>query len=797
MGTTTSSIELTADRYASAHPHSERAGVDAVAWDDTQVQQESTQLSAIRGHAETVMRIEGMHCAACALSIEKALTALRGVQSARVSAACGTARVTWQPVLISLSRIAQTVVDAGYAPYPMTHARSQSERVKQQRLELWRLFVAGLCMMQVMMYSVPMYVAAAGEITADISNLLRWAQWMLMLPVLLFSAAPFFKQAWVDVSHRRVGMDVPVALGIVITFVVSSIATFNPVGVVGHEVYFDSLTMFVFFLLCGRYIEARARSKTAGALEALMQRMPRSVERFMGDWRLDKTRKVPQSQLIAGDVVRIASGQAFVGDGEVLQGQAQVDEALLTGESRAQLRGIGDAVLAGSVNKAQAVIVRLTRLGEMTRYAQIVQLMQRAATDKPAIARLADRIAGPFVVLVVVAALAAGVVWWWIEPARAALIAATVLIVTCPCALSLATPAAMLAAAGNLANRGVLVQRLQAFETLAQVDLIVFDKTGTLTQDHLNMRSVVSLGFITPDELKRVMARARAMAKQSMHPVARAVSHIHSQGNDASIGRITDVYEEPGKGIRALFDDDAQEWRLGSYEFTGAGTFSDDALSCFVSRGGVPIIRVCLDEAVRSDAAQAVKALRSTGATLALLSGDRELAVQRVARELSITNVHASNSPEEKLQYISEQQQQGHIVAMVGDGINDAPVLAKANVSFALGDAADITRAQADFVVLSGRVSDVAYAQALARRTLRIVKQNLAWAAAYNTICIPLALMGLMPAWLAGLGMASSSLLVVGNALRLTYQSERMPLNARNARNATASNLPVAATAMN
>lgn len=788
MGITTSSLELTADRYANAH--SEHVGVDAVAWDDTHVQQQSTQLSAIRGHAETVMRIEGMHCAACALSIEKELTALLGVQSARVSAASGTARVIWQPVLVPLSRIAQTVVNAGYTPYPMAHARSQSERVKQQRLELWRLFVAGFCMMQVMMYSVPMYLAAAGEITVDISNLLRWAQWMLTLPVLLFSAAPFFKQAWADVSHRRVGMDVPVALGIVITFVVSSIATFNPLGVLGHEVYFDSLTMFVFFLLCGRYIEARARSKTAGALEALMQRMPRSVERFMGDWRLEQTRKVPQSQLIAGDVVRIASGQAFVGDGEVLQGQAQVDEALLTGESRAQLRGIGDAVLAGSVNKGQAVIVRLTRLGEMTRYAQIVQLMQRAATDKPAIARLADRIAGPFVVLVVLAALAAGIVWWWIDPTRAALIAATVLIVTCPCALSLATPAAMLAAAGNLANKGVLVQRLQAFETLARVDLVVFDKTGTLTQDQLNVRSVASLNFMTPEELEKAMARARAMAKQSLHPVARALAH-HALQNDVSIGRITDLYEEPGKGIRALFDDDAQEWRLGSYEFTGAASPSDDALSCFVSRGGVPIVRVWLDEAVRCDAAQAVKALRSAGAALALLSGDRELAVQRVARELNITNVHASSSPEEKLQYLSGQQQQGHIVAMVGDGINDAPVLAKANVSFALGDAADIARAQADFVVLSGRVSDVAYAQALARRTLRIVKQNLAWAAAYNTLCIPLALMGLMPAWLAGLGMASSSLLVVGNALRLTHQSERAP------RNATAPTLPVVATAMN
>ncbi len=740
--------------------------VDAVAWDEAVATSENGESST------SLLRVEGMHCAACAQSLEAALMAVPGVMSATVSAATSLARIEWPPAVhVRLSSLAQAVVDAGYTPYPVSQAKTLDEYRVQQRRELWRLFVAGFCMMQVMMYAIPVYQAASGEITPDISSLLRWASWVLTLPVMLFSASAFFKQAWADIRHGRAGMDVPVALGIAITFAVSSAATFNPAGVWGSEVYFDSITMFVFFLLCGRYIEARARNKTAGALDALMQRMPRSVERFVGDWTKGQTERAAQTHLRIGDVVRVVSGQAVPGDGELLQGEGLLDEALLTGESKPLRRITGQAVLAGSVNQGQVFVMRLTRLGEHTRYAQIVQLMQRAATDKPAMAKLADRIAGPFVIAVLIAALAAGVVWWWIEPSRALLIAATVLIVTCPCALSLATPAAMLAAAGNLAKRGVLVQRLQAFETLAQVDHVVFDKTGTLTQDQLHIRSADAMNGISSTQTQRAVTHAVVMAAQSLHPVSRAIARFESHEPLTNAAKICELNEIPGQGISAMFEGDDQEWRLGSASFTGAATLSgegDESASCYVACGGSALVRFGYDELIREDAANALNRLRAGGVNLSLLSGDATAAVTRVAHQLQLSDAKSACTPEEKLQFISEAQARGQIVAMVGDGINDAPVLAKADVSFALGDAADIARAQADFVVLSGRVSDVAYAQVLARRTLRIVKQNLAWAAVYNATCIPLALMGVLPAWLAGLGMACSSLLVVGNALRLT-----------------------------
>lgn len=749
-----------------------------MAWDDVSVR-DSTAMFANDEQCQSLLRVEGMHCAACALTVERSVMKVPGVKQVNVSAASGTARVQWQPGVAKLSAIAQAVNDAGYTPYPMMQARAQDEHKKAERQELWRLFVAGFCMMQVMMYALPIYQATPGDMTQDINGLMRWASWVLSLPVLFFSASPFFRQAWSDIKQLRAGMDVPVALGILITFFVSTLATFNPQGVMGQEVYFDSLTMFVFFLLCGRYIEARARRRTAGALQALMQRMPHSVVRFKNanQWQQhNETEAVPQAQLRMGDVLRIVAGQALPADGELLSVAARLDEALLTGESKPQFRTLGERLLAGSLNKGEPLVMRVTALAEQTRYSQIVQLMQRASTDKPRIARLADRLAGPFVMAVLLAAAFAAIAWWFIEPSRAALVAATVLIVTCPCALSLATPAAMLAAAGNLARRGVLVQSLQALETLAQVDQIVFDKTGTLTHDALRVDAIEVLQVISEAELQGLMQRALVIAQQSSHPVSRAIAaHLSQLDIDAKRAlpslKLHQAQELAGQGMQAQFEeDDARSiWRLGSASYTQyQPQASETAVLCILARDDIPLLKFSLQEAVRADAFNALQQLSAQRVAVSLLSGDRGKAVEAIASRLGISHAKAGCTPEQKLEVISQAQMQGHMVAMVGDGINDAPVLAKANVAFTLGDAADIARAKSDFVVLNGRVSEVVHAHRLALRTMHIVKQNLAWAALYNAICIPLALLGFLPAWLAGLGMACSSLLVVGNALRLT-----------------------------
>ena len=335
---------------------------------------------------------------------------------------------------------------------------------------LWRWLVAGFCMMQVMMYAAPTYFTQPGDISPDIERLLRWASWVLSLPVVLFSCKPFFSNAWRDLLQRSISMDLPVAIGIVVTFAVSTAASFEPQGWWGREVYFDSLTMFVFFLLTGRWLEQRLRTRTAGALGALMQRLPASVERLLPSGAFERA---AVRSLQSGDVVRVLPGEAFPADGTVQAGATFADEALLTGESRPVARDVGESVMAGSFNVGNPTIVRIERLGLNTRYAQIVALMARATLDKPRLAVLADRVAKPFLIFVLLAALGSVAYWWRTDPALALMAAVAVLVVTCPCALSLATPTAMLTTAGMLARHGVLVRRLQAIEYLADVDTVV------------------------------------------------------------------------------------------------------------------------------------------------------------------------------------------------------------------------------------------------------------------------------------------------------------------------------------
>lgn len=707
---------------------------------------------------ESVLVVQGMFCAACADAVEAALDGVPGVDAAQVNAASRRLRVRWNPAHTTLSALARRVGDHGYRLLPLQQALSLDERWRESRLALWRLFVAGFCMMQVMMFAWPAYVADPGDIPPDIDQLLRWASWVLSVPVVFFASGPFFAQAWADLRRRRIGMDTPVALGIAVTFLASSAATFDPSGPWGHEVWFDSLTMFVAFLLGGRYLEARLRERTAGALDALMNRLPAAVVRELADGR---TETISARRLRVGDVVRVAAGEAFPGDGVLLDQGATVDEALLTGESRACTRSRGEGVIAGSLNLGGVVRVRADRLGADTRFAQIVRLMEQAATDKPRLAVLADRIAAPFLVLVMLAAFAAGWAWWQVDPSRALAIAVAVLIVTCPCALSLATPAAMLASAGALARRGVLVRRLQAFEAMAGVNAVVFDKTGTLTQDRLELAGV---RLRSGAERDAVLAQAAALARDSLHPVARAIAAAATA--DPTV-RWHSLQERAGQGVEAR-DAQGRCWRLGSALFAGAMPEHDaDGPRSYLADEQGWLATFEFREAVREDARDAVNRLRAQGIRTWVLSGDRASAARRVAQAVGVDEVIAEASPEHKLTQLQALQARGWRVAMVGDGLNDGPVLAWAEASFAIGRAAPLAQARSDVVVQSGRLLDVVDTIERARLTLRVVRQNLAWAAAYNAVCVPLALIGWMPPWLAGLGMALSSLLVIANAWRL------------------------------
>ncbi len=726
-------------------------------------------LPADVGLWESQAVVSGMHCAACSLKVERALLATKGVVAARVSAASGRASVTWSAVLTRPSQWMRTSVALGYPLHPACDAFVGINGRQAARLMLWRWLVAGFCMMQVMMYATPAYFAAAGEISPDIIQLLRWASWVLSLPVILFSCRPFFEHAYRDLKQRRISMDLPVALGIVITFMVSTAATFEPQGWWGQEVYFDSLTMFVFFLLTGRWLEQRMSERTAGALGHLMQRMPDSVDRLLATGQFER---VALRRLEVGDVVRVLPGEAFPADGTIVWGHTFADEALLTGESRPVPRALDAQVIAGSFNLSSVVQVRIGQVGKATRYAQIVALMEQASVDKPRLAVLADRVARPFLLFVLLGATGAAALWWSTDPARALMAAVAVLVVTCPCALSLATPTAMLTSAGWLARQGVLVRRMQAIESLADIDTVVFDKTGTLTQAQMGLCAVRTREGISQ---ARALELACALAQHSLHPASRALVAAQETNPLAGVA-LTDVTELTGQGMEGRFAESTipgcmSPLRLGSAAFCNVAASPGDSMQVVLADASGWLATFDMDEVIRPDAQAAVAALQAKGLNVQILSGDRALAVQRVASRLGIAQMLADCTPQTKLTHLQALQQQGRKVMMVGDGLNDGPVLALAHVSVALGNAVPLAQAQSDLVIPGGQLHMLPAMLHQSHRTMGIVRQNLWWAAIYNAVCVPLALAGWLPAWLAGLGMATSSLLVIANAARLATAS--------------------------
>ena len=739
---------------------------DVEEWDSfSQVfgtQTRSTGASKLQS-VRSFMAVRGMHCAACALTLESALRRVQGVLDVQVSAASASASITWSPAITKPSVWMNAGHLSGYEMLPAQNALSFSHDRQESRLALWRWLVAGFCMMQVMMYAAPAYFTQPGDIAPDIEKLLRWASWVLSLPVLLFSCKPFFSNAWRDLMQRSISMDLPVAIGIVVTFAVSTAASFEPQGWWGREVYFDSLTMFVFFLLTGKWLEQRLRMRTAGALGALMQRLPASVQRQLSCGEFER---VAVRRLRPGDVVRVLPGEAFPADGAVLEAGTLADEALLTGESRPVPRGIGETVLAGSYNVGNAALIRIDKLGLETRYAQIVALMKQASTDKPRLAVLADKVAKPFLVFVLLAALGAAAFWWQTDPAMALMAAVAVLVVTCPCALSLATPTAMLTTAGLLARHGVLVRRLQAIESLGDIDTVVFDKTGTLTDAALQLKTVQTRSGVSSSQ---ALLWAASLAGHSLHPVSRAL--VTSAG-DFSALELANVKEVAGQGLEGTL----KESRAGVAGILRLGSGSFCAVDAAITREGRAYLCDGLgwlatfefEEVLRSDAAATVIALQARGLAVYLLSGDRQAAAVQVAEQLGIKNVKGDCTPETKLALTKALQAEGHKVLMVGDGLNDGPTLAAAHVSVAVGAAVPLAQAQSDFVIPGAQLTMLPVMLGQAKSTLSIVKQNLAWAAIYNVTCVPLALAGFLPAWLAGLGMALSSLLVMTNAARLS-----------------------------
>ncbi|MDP1734243.1 MAG: heavy metal translocating P-type ATPase [Sulfuritalea sp.] len=714
---------------------------------------------------EAALILEGITCAACVWLNESHVRRQPGVTSIDINYTTRRARVRWDERVTKLSAILEAIAAIGYRAHPYDVGRSEELAQKERKAALWRLFVAGFGMMQVMMYAIPVYLAD-GDMTPDIEQLMRWASLILTLPVMLYSAAPFFVSAWRDLKLHRVGMDVPVALGVGAAFAASVWATLIAAG----EVYFDSVTMFVFFLLSGRYLEMMARQKAARSVETLARAIPAFATRLAAWPGSMDGERVAVAQLRAGDAVQIRPGETVPADGLVLDGMSAADESLLTGESRPVPKVAGDALIGGSVNTASPLVMRVERVGEATRVAAIQRLMERAAAEKPRLVEMADRVAGRFIVALLVLAVATALAWWWIDASRALWIFVAVLVVSCPCALSLATPAALTVATGALAARGVLVTRGHAIEALARADRFIFDKTGTLTLGRMALVEVIPIR----DDAARALALAAALERGSEHPIARALA-AGAAGANAAIG-VDGLRAITGAGVEGSIE--GRVWRLGRPEFVAAmhGAAIPQRLQAKVGAGDTVIALggadgwqafFRLSDSVRPEAAVMAAKLAATGIKLSIFSGDADAAAERVGAALGITDARGGLSPEDKHAALRALQEAGETVAMIGDGVNDAPVLAQAQVSIAMGGGADLARANADVVLLGNDLQALPEGLALARRTLRIVKQNLVWAFAYNFLAIPLAMTGWVTPWMAGIGMSASSLLVVLNALRL------------------------------
>ena len=707
------------------------------------------------GLRSCTMLVEGVRCAACGWLIERSLEQVPGVREIRVNPATARARLVWEPGTLPLSGALGVLSRLGYQPHPGS-AGAADMALRERRGALRRLGVAGIGMMQVMMYAVAMYVGAFQDMDPGLEQLFRWVSLLVATPVALYAGRPFFTGAWRDLRAGRPGMDVPVALAVGAAWTASVLHTIAGQG----EIYFDSVTMFVFFLSLARYLEMGARHRAGDTQEALARLLPESARRRRGDdWET-----VALRELKPGDIVLVRYGETLPADGRLQSLDARLDESMLTGESRPRRRRAGEPTLAGSINLGDPLEFAVERTGGETLVSGIGRLLDRAQSERTPVAAAADRVARWFVIGVLSAAALTWFAWNAIDPSRAFEITLAVLVVTCPCALSIATPAALTAATGFLARHGLLVTRAGAIERLARVQRVIFDKTGTLTLGQPRITSVETPDGADPD---RALGIAAALEAVSEHPIARAFAVAHPAAP------ATGVTVHAGLGIEGRVA--GERWRLGRPDWAAAlcgqpapHSAGDETTVCLAGEQGVAAVFRLADR-LRSGARRQLDVLRDFGLSLEIASGDAPDAVAPVAEAVSIEHWRAGMTPEDKLALLRERQQAGDPVVMVGDGVNDAPVLAGADVSVAMAAGTPLAQTSADMVLLGDSLAPLAAGVAQSRRTLRIIRQNLAWAAAYNAVALPLAATGFISPWMAAIGMSASSLLVVLNALRLSH----------------------------
>ncbi len=700
------------------------------------------------GRREMLLRVEGLRCRACVRRLERALPP--GPVEAQADVASGSCLLNWDPACLPLSAVLQAIDDAGFRPVVLADDASRRTARDERRAALGRIGVALLFGMQVMMLASGEYL---GEIDPALRPLLRHAQWLLATPVVLYAGWPFLRQGFGALRALSPTMDTPVAIAIATAYLASAINTLLDTG----AVYFDSAAMFVLLLSLARFVEAHGRTRAAARLRLLAGAQPLAALRREQGQLLE----VPTSALRAGDLLVVPPGAAVAADGELICAAAALDESLITGEAVPRERRQGEAVCAGSVNAGPLPLeLRVSSAGARSVLSQLTRLMQRAQLAKPRAQQLADRIAGRFVGVVLLLAAATGAYWIGsgAELGMSLQTMLAVLVVTCPCALSLATPMAHAAASTRLAREGLMLVQVDALHAATRVDTVCLDKTGTLTTRRMRLQEVRTLSTLDADACCAV---ASGMEAGLNHPIAQAFRDACPQA-PAIPSRLDGV-----QGLRAETTDGV--WHLSRLPSTTtdcAGAIH--ALRWLeLSRDGRPVARFALQEQLRPGAGAMVRRLREMGLEVVLFSGDGQQAASGVAELAGIAGAQGNLLPEQKLRRLAALQAAGHRVLAVGDGINDGPMLAAADVSIGLADGAALAQAHGDAILIQDNLEAIAGLLQVARQARRIVVQNIGWAIAYNLTLLPLAMSGALPPWLAALGMGGSSLLVTLNAQRL------------------------------
>lgn len=702
--------------------------------------------------ASIILLIEGITCAACTWLIEHQLQKIEGVESIQLNLSTHRATLTWQTDKIKLSTLLKKLARIGYQAEPYQAERSEALWLQEQRTAIKRLGVAGIGMMQIMMYAASLYIGDATDISTTHESFLRWVSLIITTPVLLYAGHPFLMGAWRDVRTHQLTMDIPITISIWLAYFASVYATL----VNGEHIYFDSVSMFIFFLLVSRYFEMRTRHRYAQSSNHLEKLLPQTA------WRLQNNESTMclTSDLQIDDVVLVKAGHTIPVDGIVISGESAVNEASLTGEYAPVIKKNGDAVSAGTLNTESALTIQTKRLGNQSTLSTIVRLLERAQSEKPYLAQMADKIARWFIVVELLIAAIVGITWAVIDPSRALWIAISVLIVTCPCALSLAIPTALTAATTALRKNGILITRGHVLESVNQITHIVFDKTGTLTEGAFAIEKMQTCSILNEDECLQIGASLEAYSE---HPIARAFVHLNplpvydaqTHTNAGISGNINNHVYKIGTPAFALTTqtlsppDNNHQWLLLADENQAVAWFA-------------------LGDHVRPQAASVIEQLKKMGLNITLLTGDNSPAAVQVANTLNIKNIQQGVTPQQKLDFIRDQQQRGECILMVGDGINDVLGLARAHISVAMGLGSDLTRTQSDVVLLNNDLRGLLTLFEKAKNTRRIIHQNLFWTLVYNISVIPLAALGLMTPYWATVGMSFSSIFVVTNAIRLS-----------------------------